>query len=273
MNYSFDIQHAKEYGVDEAIIIYNFQFWIAKNKSNNSNNHDGRTWTYNTNEALSGLFQFWKTHQIRRIIDSLVEKGVLIKGNYNETAQDRTLWYAFADEDKFLSEVSLKSKRGNTQMQLRDSSIPLSDINTDINTDKSTPDPKEILSFSAIEDQILNQWNALAKELNLSLVIKLSDKRKSGIRSRLKEKEFDLMKVFDEIRSSEFLRGKNNQGWKADFDFVFCSANNYLKILEGKYRNGTKTTGKSAPTIESTVRVYQAALKNLEAERGGQGET
>ena len=40
MIYSFDSGVAKEYGVNEAIMIANFQFWIKKNKANKNNFFD-----------------------------------------------------------------------------------------------------------------------------------------------------------------------------------------------------------------------------------------
>jgi hypothetical protein len=87
---------------------------------------------------------------------------------------------------------------------------------------------------------ILDVWNSFAKKNGLATIVSLSDKRIKSIDKREREKKFNLQSIFDEIEKSEFLRGKNDRGWKVDFDFVFCSANNYLKILEGKYRtNGT----------------------------------
>ncbi len=85
-------------------------------------------------------------------------------------------------------------------------------------------------------EKILQIWNNFAQENNLSQIIKLSDKRKSALLARSKEKEFDLQSVLDQIENSDFLLGKNKD-WKVSFDFVFCSTNNYLKILEGKYQN------------------------------------
>jgi len=91
--------------------------------------------------------------------------------------------------------------------------------------------------LSPLED-ILLKWNGFAKITNLQSIVKLSDKRQKAVINRLSEKEFDLKKIFNQIQSSPFLCGKNERGWKVDFDFVFCSANNYLKILEGKYNGG-----------------------------------
>ena len=98
MDYSFDVDHAKHYGVEEAILLHNFLFWIRHNRANRQNEHDGRTWTYNTLEAFAELFPFWSVRQIRRILDSLIEQGVIVKGNHNARAYDRTCWYALTDE-------------------------------------------------------------------------------------------------------------------------------------------------------------------------------
>lgn len=98
-------------------------------------------------------------------------------------------------------------------------------------------------------EEVTKEWNTFAAKHGLGKVIKLSDKRKAGVRSRIKELEFQWELILQEIENSDFLRGST--GWKVDFDFVFCSANNYLKILEGKYRNGkSKQISGSAATAE-----------------------
>lgn len=38
------------------------------------------------------------------------------------------------------------------------------------------------------------------------------------------------------------MQGDNQRGWRVDFDFVFCSAINYLKIMEGKYDDKKEET-------------------------------
>lgn len=97
MTYQFDTDIAALYGVDESIMISNLQFWIRKNEANGKHFHDGRFWTYNSIEAFTKLFPFWTARQIRRILKSLEEKGVIVTGNYNTSAYDRTTWYAFGD--------------------------------------------------------------------------------------------------------------------------------------------------------------------------------
>jgi len=108
MQHSFDIDHAALYGVTEAVIINNFQFWIAKNRANEKHQHDGRTWTYNSVRALSELFPYWTGRQVRYALDKLVSMGVLMKGSYNISGYDKTCWFAFVNERDFLPCVPQK---------------------------------------------------------------------------------------------------------------------------------------------------------------------
>lgn len=102
MIYQFDTDLACEYGIDEAVMLHNFQFWITNNHANERNRFDGRTWTYNSANAFEKLFPWLSQKQIRTRLKKLVDLGVLMCGSYNSNPYDRTLWYAFADESKFL---------------------------------------------------------------------------------------------------------------------------------------------------------------------------
>ena len=130
MTYSFDIAVAQEYGVNAAIMIHNFQFWIRKHRAENTNYYDGRYWTYNSVRGWSELFCFWTPKQIRNILDNLIDRGVLKKSNYNKNPYDRTLWYAFADEEKWVGpndQIHLP-KRANVFVQ---TGQPIPDIKPD----------------------------------------------------------------------------------------------------------------------------------------------
>jgi hypothetical protein len=138
MEYSFNVEVAEKYGVNIAIVLKNFQFWILKNKANDKHSYEGRTWTYNSISALSKLFPFWETHQIRYIIDKAVELEILIKGNFNKKGYDHTTWYAFKNEEDFLSTIDEISQDDVRKVAERceKSRRPIPDINTDINTEE-----------------------------------------------------------------------------------------------------------------------------------------
>jgi hypothetical protein len=100
-HHSFDIALATQFSIEEAIIIHHFQHWIRINKVAGRNLKDGRTWTYQTKRDIAPHFPYFSYDQVRRICDKLVEKGVLLQGNYNKTKMDKTCWFAFSDEAAF----------------------------------------------------------------------------------------------------------------------------------------------------------------------------
>jgi hypothetical protein len=103
MYHFFNIEVAMEYGVDEAIMIANFQYWIIRNAANKKNLQNGKFWTYNTVDALTKIFPYWSRKQVRRILDSLIEREVLEVDCFNKTGFDRTSWYTFKDPAKWLT--------------------------------------------------------------------------------------------------------------------------------------------------------------------------
>lgn len=99
---SFDTGYAIAYGVDEAIMIRNLQFFITMNANRGHNFHDGRFWSYDKLSDFPKHFPYWTVKQLRRIISSLIKQEVIIKGSFNKSWSDRTSWYAFKDEKKFI---------------------------------------------------------------------------------------------------------------------------------------------------------------------------
>lgn len=141
----FDVDVAKEYGVNEAIMIKNFQFWISKNKANDQNIYEGHCWTYNSVKGWAELFPFWTAKQVRIILDSLIEKGVLQKGNYNNSQYDRTTWYAFVNEEKWIclnGQMDLPKKANG----FAQNNQPIPDNITDIPPDNNIIINNNILS-------------------------------------------------------------------------------------------------------------------------------
>lgn len=171
MNHTFSVEHAVKYGLHEAILIGNLQFWISKNRADKRHQYDERTWTYNTSNAFSELLPYFSSDAIDRIIKKLVKQEVIILGNYNEKPYDRTRWIAFVNEAEFLDPVrSAKApscikktgarepsreiaERSNPPAKSRNESresagpsreiaesLYRTDINTDVNAD-NTPQP------------------------------------------------------------------------------------------------------------------------------------
>jgi hypothetical protein len=122
MNHSFDVEVAKQYGVPQAIIIANFQHWISYNAANGTNYHEGRYWTYNSHKALAEIFPYFSESQCKRIIQSLVDAGVLLRKCFNQRSFDKTNWYTFIDIKKFIPFTEGKKPKPNRRNKLSESS-------------------------------------------------------------------------------------------------------------------------------------------------------
>jgi hypothetical protein len=91
--------------------------------------------------------------------------------------------------------------------------------------------------------QTLPQFSAVMRGFNtafagrLPQVKQMSTGRRKAVKARLEENGVQsLTVVMKNVSESQFLQGKNDHGWRADFDWIFRPAN-YLKILEGNYNN------------------------------------
>jgi hypothetical protein len=81
-------------------------------------------------------------------------------------------------------------------------------------------------------------WNVSVKPYGLSQVELFPDSRLKKFKTRVREPGFDFVKILSEIKISDYLQGKVN-GWRVDWEWIFENDNNYLRIIEGKYRNST----------------------------------
>ena len=174
--HSFEVHHAKEYGLAEAVLIKNFKFWIEHNIDQKYNFKDGRTWTYISLKDLAKNFEYLSEKQVRTAIDHLVANGVLMKGNYNKLAIDKTLWYAFVNENEF---VKPYDKTGNPSAQSGNrvaqevKAIPDTlniYSNTDINNNNIMPAKKKKKDFvppTLDEVKIFFRENGYTEEISM----------------------------------------------------------------------------------------------------------
>ena len=98
MEHHFNIDDAKKYGVECAVLLYNFRWWLAKNKANNKHFYEGRYWTYNSVKAFGELFPYLSNDKVRRCLEKLEKSGEIVSGNFNKSHYDRTKWYSLNDQ-------------------------------------------------------------------------------------------------------------------------------------------------------------------------------
>ena len=131
MIHVFDTDVAERYGVNAAIILQNIGYWIKQNEANRTNFYDGNYWTFNSQKAYGELFPYLTAKQIRTAFEKLIADGVLITGNYNKMAYDRTLWYALTEKGKAIlqfGDFHLPSSANGTCQK----GEPIPNINADV---------------------------------------------------------------------------------------------------------------------------------------------
>lgn len=98
MTHTFDVDVAKEYGVNPAILLQNITTSCLNHKANESNFYDGYYWMSASISAFEELFPYMSTHQVRAALLTLLDDGLILKGNYNESPYDRTAWYTVTEK-------------------------------------------------------------------------------------------------------------------------------------------------------------------------------
>ena len=106
----FNINVAKQFGVNCAIILNNIVYWYEKNKENGVNFYDGKYWTYNTSKAWAKLFPYFTVRQVEYCLKQLYDNGILFKDCYNKDPRDRTNWYSL-NEEKYFEIVGCKLQK------------------------------------------------------------------------------------------------------------------------------------------------------------------
>lgn len=105
-SHAFSVAHAKKYGVECAILLNFFIYWIRINKALGKNFREEKTWVYHSQRELSAIYPYWSCKTIERHLAKLIDYGVLIKNKFNNNRWKQTNWYAFYDESEFLCEDS-----------------------------------------------------------------------------------------------------------------------------------------------------------------------
>ena len=140
MYHSFDIDLAKIYGVNEAILLNNIAFWVVKNKANKQNYFEGRYWTFNSVKAYSDLFPYLSASTIKRALKHLKDEGIIMTGNFNNDQHNRTNFYTLTE--KGIALVSNRTEalgQNDTMEQVKmtklifNKNTDSTDINADIN--------------------------------------------------------------------------------------------------------------------------------------------
>lgn len=196
-----------DFGLDIAVFLDTMAYWIKKNAANKQprNFHEGRYWTYNTQEAFQKMFPGWSRETIRRIIRNCVKHGLLIIGNFNKKSFDRTNWYSLTDKAvEYYSSLWLIMR----DQPCNPDKTSCVDSNQ-ASVDSNPPIPKELPSVSNINITISDILEIYHQELpDLPKVKKVDSKLNYQLRKMIKSwssyqkdgKEFSLESFRDYLQ-------------------------------------------------------------------------
>lgn len=200
MQHSFNVNVAKKVGVNSAILLNHFDFWIAKNRADNLNFYDNHYWTFISKKALGDLFPYMTLSQIDYAIKKLIESGYLITGNYNKSTYDRTLWYAITNNGYSILEYS-EMELGNFRNGKKNITEPIPYISNNINNNTNNNNTIDNYNYNNKDNNtIINN-----KDNNTSNNIYSNNNNNNDNNSNVNERQ-ELVKVVNDLVKDEELK-------------------------------------------------------------------
>lgn len=82
---------AQEIGLNESILLLQYEFWMATE----GEERQGFLWLRKTVREVRGVFKFWGVATIDRVIQSLLAKGYMVAGDFDEGPGKGGRWMRF----------------------------------------------------------------------------------------------------------------------------------------------------------------------------------
>lgn len=140
--------------------------------------------------------------------------------------------------DKEIRDIDIK--------RLRDKSIELNISN-------------EIFCRTQDVQRVISAWNSLGLQ-SIRKIVPDTDRDK-WLRKRIRDYGLEeVLAAVEKVRESDFLMGRNNNGWTATFDW-FIRPNNFAKVASGNYNNRdpVRPSGKPPDADAEMQRKYDMA--------------
>jgi len=98
MTITIDTDIATKYGLEEAVIINQVRYWTSGSRTDEYKFHDGRYWVYKTYDEWHRELPFIPVRTLKRLLTSMVDRNLILTGNYSTGSHHKTKWYAVNEE-------------------------------------------------------------------------------------------------------------------------------------------------------------------------------
>lgn len=258
MEHSFDIDIAKDYGINCAIILKHLYYWVNKNRYNEKHFRDGMYWTYSSVKALENLFPYLSKNQINSAIQKLILYGLIVEGNHNKLKFDRTKWYALTEKGFDVIQKSemhfLKSEMDLPEIRndISENQKPIPDITTDTIPDKKEDTPIQKDEQEQADELFERLWKLYPRKMGKGNV-KPSTKRK-------------LLKIgYDELSRCVERYLKTTSEWDQKYiayGGTFFNSG-YIDFLDSNYNDGNETSKHIEPLHPDRPDRWQSCPSDL----------
>lgn len=215
---------AKTIGLNEAIFLQQLHYLL-----NYSKNHiEGKSWIFNTYEQWQEIFCYWSISTIRRTIESVKTRGLLIATDkFNKMKMDKTKWYTI-DYDRLANLDISTVKNNNPSVQNEQSdcskwtdvSVQNEQSNNQKNTQKNTTkDIKKTTQKKSTALTLLAQFG-ITEQLAEDFITHRKAKKAPITKTALErlQKQADLAGLpLAEV--AEIMIERGWRGFKADWDW------------------------------------------------------
>lgn len=93
-SHSFNVQLAKMVGLTEAILLQHFYFWHQRARNLPDMLRDGRVWFYRSVAEMREVFPYLSDANVRTAIQHLIDRGLVVKGDYSSASMYKATWYS-----------------------------------------------------------------------------------------------------------------------------------------------------------------------------------
>lgn len=263
--------------------------WIDLLMSANHSDHkilfNGELATIKRGQVMTSIRKLaerwkWSYDKCSRYLKLLEADGMLTK----ESDKSRTLLtiakYEFFQDmpntDNGTARTPISEQPGHPQVNAPNTDngtvrTPISDKQEckELKNDKNDKESNITVSNNTVcqtetVQRVVEAWNGLeAYGINPVSRLSSSSKRYKSLAARLNEYGIEnVLKAIENIRGSDYCRGKNRYGWVITFDW-FVLPGNFPKVLEGNYSN----RGSPEQSGQDSSAAYERFLKRQEEKR------
>ena len=174
---------------------------------------------------------------------------------YYSVSQDTV---SFLNDDRCHSKMTSDTISNNSN--IRTESININNQQS-LFTDNINKEELEVNKDNRVQE-FVNNYNLRC--VSLPKCQRITPKRRKAITNILKKFTLEeIMTVFNNLETSDFCKGKNDRGWRADIDFIL-SEEKFVKTLEGRYNSKKRC---NAEEISSNGPKYRVSAEEKEEMR------